>query len=572
MKKIIGIGVSDGIAVAKAFIIQTPQFDVKKYTNVKLTPTQAKKLLSSAFQKAKKDLEEIKTITVKNINQEAGMIFDAHIQILNDPTITEQLEQQLNKNIHPVIAVDNVFQQTALMFSEMDDKYFKERASDILDLHQRLLSYLTGVKLNDLIRIKSDVIIVANDLTPSQTATLNKKYVKGFLTESGGRTSHAAIMARSMEIPAIVGLKNITSKVEDGKTVGINGRKGIVGFDFSSKDITQWKQEKELESNFQNELKQYTNKLVKTLDGYEVIVASNIGNVKDMDLAVEYNTNGIGLFRTEFLYMSSQDWPDESVQFEAYKTVLQKAKNDLVIIRTLDIGGDKKLNYFQFPHEDNPFLGYRAIRLTLDKQAVFKTQLRALLRASDYGNLGIMFPMVATLDELVQVKQLLTKVQQEFNETKKFKLGIMIEIPSAALAADCLGKHVDFFSIGSNDLIQYSFAADRMNKNVSYLYQPLNPALLHLIKLVVEGGKLNNVWTGMCGEMASDQYAIPLLLGLGLTELSMSASSMFKARMVIAKITINECKSLVEKALKLTSDSAVRKLVENFFKKKNIFI
>ncbi|ADK87207.1 phosphoenolpyruvate--protein phosphotransferase [Mycoplasmoides pneumoniae] len=572
MKKLSGIGVSDGMALAKAFLVKTPEFAVNKYLKHQLTKAQAKRLLDSAFKKAVKDLEEIKEITVNNINTEAGMIFDAHIQILNDPTITEQLEQQLAQNVHPVIAVDTVFSQTATMFSQMQDKYFQERAADILDLRQRLLAYLTGQKPHDLVKIKSDVIIVAHDLTPSQTATLNKKYVKGFLTEIGGRTSHAAIMARSLEIPAVVGIKGITTKVKDGQIVGVDGRKGIAGLDLNSKDTTEWKKQKALEEKYQQELKQYTNKETVTLDGHAVVVAANIGNVKDMELACQYNTNGVGLFRTEFLYMNSQEWPDEETQYQAYKAVLEQAHGDLVIIRTLDIGGDKKLNYYEFPHEDNPFLGYRALRLTLDKQDIFKTQLRALLRAADHGQLGIMFPMVATLDELLQAKQLLNQVHQELGGNKQFKLGIMIEIPAAVLAANTLSHHVDFFSIGTNDLIQYSFAADRMNKNVSYLYQPLNPALLKLIYLTIEGGKVNDIWTGMCGEMAGEPLAIPLLLGLGLKEFSMSASSMFKARMIIAKLNYTECQTLAQKALTLANAKEVEKLVEKFFKKKDIFI
>lgn len=575
MKLFKGIGASDGIAIAKVYKLLIPEFKVPKDLIKKTEINKNKQLIENAFTKANTQLCEIKEIAYKKMGNEQANIFQAHIEMLNDPTIKTQIEDEVEKNLkNALLAVDTVFKKTYDTFAALADPYFKERAADIKDIRTRVLAILTNTAMPDLLRINEDVIIVADDLAPSQTSLLDKKYVKGFVTNIGGRTSHAAIIARTLEIPAILGLKNITDETKNNELIAIDGHEGVVASKLVDLDIKKWKKQ---QLDFEKSCKEL-NKFVKpaaiTKDKHEVIVCANIGTPEDMVGANQYGAKGVGLFRTEFLYMNSNNWPDEEVQYQAYKKVVESAKKELVIIRTLDIGGDKTLPYYQFPKEANPFLGYRAIRLTLDQKDIFKAQLRALLRAASFGQIGVMFPMVATLDELLASKKVLAECEKELKKEKvkfgKLLVGIMIEIPSAAILADLLSKHVDFFSIGTNDLIQYSFAADRMSKSVSYLYQPLNPSLLRLIKMVIDGGSKNNVWTGMCGEMAGDILAIPILLGLGLHEFSMSAPSMLKAKKIISSLSYKECKILAKNVINLENESEVKKVVISFLKKQKI--
>lgn len=575
MKLFKGIGASDGIAIAKVYKLIIPEFKIPKDLIKKTEINKNKQLIEKAFQKANTQLCEIKEIAYKKMGNEQANIFQAHIEMLNDPTIKTQIEDEINKNLkNALLAVDTVFKKTYDTFAALADPYFKERAADIKDIRTRVLAILTNTAMPDLLRINEDVIIVADDLAPSQTSLLDKKYVKGFVTNIGGRTSHAAIIARTLEIPAILGLKNITEETKNNELIAIDGHEGVVASKLVDLDIKKWKKQQLDFEKSRKELNKFVKPVAITKDKHEVIVCANIGTPEDMVGANQYGAKGVGLFRTEFLYMNSNNWPDEEVQYQAYKKVVESAKKELVIIRTLDIGGDKTLPYYQFPKEANPFLGYRAIRLTLDQKDIFKAQLRALLRAASFGKIGVMFPMVATLDELLASKKVLAECEKELKKEKvkfgKLLVGIMIEIPSAAILADLLSKHVDFFSIGTNDLIQYSFAADRMSKSVSYLYQPLNPSLLRLIKMVIDGGSKNNVWTGMCGEMAGDILAIPILLGLGLHEFSMSAPSMLKAKKIISSLSYKECKILAKNVINLENESEVKKVVISFLKKQKI--
>lgn len=570
-----GIGASDGIAIAKVYKLSTPVFSIPQTTIKAQEVVNELAKVKAAFLVAKEQIAEIKAIANQKLGKEQGDIFQAHIEILNDPMLYSQIETGIKKNFKNALdAISDAFQATYDLFLSLQDPYFRERAADIKDIRTRVLAIMTKTPLPNLLTINSDVIIIAEDLSPSQTSLLDKKYIKGFATNVGGRTSHVAIISRTLEIPSVVGLKTITNDVQHGEEIMLDGQAGIVAWNLSATDREQFLNKKRQFDDEKKMLLQYLAPKAITTDHHEVIVCANIGTPADMSGVKQYGGKGVGLFRTEFLYMNGNEWPNEEVQYEAYKSVVSLANNELVIIRTLDIGGDKDLPYFNFPKEMNPFLGCRAIRFTLNQPEIFKTQLRALLRASAHGKIGIMFPMVATVNELQKVKALLAtcaaELQKENTPFGKPLMGIMIEIPSAAMLADILSKHVDFFSIGTNDLIQYSFAADRMSKAVSYLYQPLNPALLRLIKITIDGGQLNNVWTGMCGEMAGEPLAIPLLLGLGLKEFSMSAPAMLKAKYMISKLNYQECKKIANIAISLDSEVAVNSLVKSFLDKQNI--
>ncbi|QZX49214.1 phosphoenolpyruvate--protein phosphotransferase [Mycoplasma sp. E35C] len=577
MKKFDGISASNGIAIAQAYVLKNPVFD---FDNNKIDASQVDAAINSikqAFEKSSSQLSEIKAIAKKNIGEEIAAVFDGHINIVNDPMLFDQISTEIRTNLsNAPTALSKIYDQTKAMFEAIDDAYMKERASDIADVKKRILSNLLNVELPDLLSINHEVILIAEDLTPSETSLLNKQYIKGFATNIGGRTSHSAIMARTLEIPAVLGLKTITETIKHNELICIDGNNGNVYSELSDKDINDFNQQKQKYQETKERLKKYLPPKAVTLDGHEVVVAVNIGKPSDVLKGNEYGAKGVGLFRSEFLYMDSANWPDEETQFKAYKEAIEYAKGETVIIRTLDIGGDKNLNYYKFPEEMNPFLGYRAIRFTNDNPDIFKSQLKAILRASKYGSAGIMFPMIANLDELLKAKEILEESKKELDANKveygKPLVGIMVEIPSAAIMSDVLAKHVDFFSIGTNDMIQYSFAVDRMSKNVTYLYQPLNPALLRIVKMTIDGGLSANIWTGMCGEMAGEPLAIPILLGMGLKEFSMSASSMLKAKELINNLKYSDCKLLVNEVINLKNQEEVIEKVKTFLKKNNLEI
>ena len=549
-----GIAASDGIAIGPAYLLTDLElsFETHKVDNVE----EEIKRFDNAVSTASAQILQIRDKAKESLGEEEAQVFDAHIMFLEDPEFTGQIKQLITEEaINAEAALDKIASMFIATFSAMEDNpYMQERSADIKDVSERVLSILLGINLPNPATIDHEVIVVAHDLTPSDTAQLNKKFVKAFVTDIGGRTSHSAIMARSLEIPAIVGANDVSTSIKDGQMMIVDALEGIVILDPSPEEIEQYRAKAQAFEEQKIEWAKLIDAPSVTKDGHQVELAANIGTPKDVSGVLDNGAEGIGLYRTEFLYMDSKELPTEEQQFEAYKTVLEAVKDKPVIVRTMDIGGDKELSYLPLPSEMNPFLGYRAIRISLDRTEIFKTQLRALLRASVYGNLRIMFPMIATLPEFRQAKAILEEVKEELlaqgeKVSDKIQVGIMVEIPAAAVLADQFAKEVDFFSIGTNDLIQYTMAADRMNERVSYLYQPYNPSILRLIKMVIDASHKEGKWTGMCGEMAGDQIAVPLLLGLGLDEFSMSASSILKTRSLMKKLNLSELQELADRAL-----------------------
>ena len=549
-----GIAASDGIAIAKVYTLTEPDLTVTKVT-VEDSEKEVSRL-DDALAASIKDVELIKETALKNLGEEEAQVFDAHLMVLSDPELIGQVKDSITSNkVNAESALKEVTDMFISIFAGMEDNpYMQERAADIRDVSKRILAHLLGVKVPSPATIKDEVIIVAADLTPSDTAQLNRQYVKAFVTDIGGRTSHSAIMARSLEIPAIVGTKEVTSIAKDGDIIIVDGLSGDVFLNPSEEVIAEYRAKAEAFAAQQAEWEKLKDSKTYTKDGHQVELAANIGTPKDLEGVVHNGAEGVGLYRTEFLYMDSHEMPTEEDQFEAYKAVLEGMNGKPVVVRTMDIGGDKELPYLPLPHEMNPFLGYRAIRISLNEPEMFRTQLRALLRASVYGKLRIMFPMIATLNDFRGAKALLEEekaklIAEGVAVSDDIQVGIMIEIPAAAVLAHQFAKEVDFFSIGTNDLIQYTMAADRMNERVSYLYQPYNPSILTLIKHVIDSAHKEGKWAGMCGEMAGDQTAVPLLVGLGLDEFSMSASSVLKTRSLISKLTLGDMQALAAKAI-----------------------
>lgn len=549
-----GIAASDGIAIAKVYTLTEPDLTVTKVT-VEDSEKEVSRL-DDALAASIKDVELIKETALKNLGEEEAQVFDAHLMVLSDPELIGQVKDSITSNkVNAESALKEVTDMFISIFAGMEDNpYMQERAADIRDVSKRVLAHLLGVKIPSPATIKDEVIIVAADLTPSDTAQLNRQYVKAFVTDIGGRTSHSAIMARSLEIPAIVGTKEVTSIAKDGDIIIVDGLSGDVFLNPSEEVVAEYRAKAEAFAAQQAEWEKLKDSKTYTKDGHQVELAANIGTPKDLEGVVNNGAEGVGLYRTEFLYMDSHEMPTEEDQFEAYKAVLEGMNGKPVVVRTMDIGGDKELPYLPLPHEMNPFLGYRAIRISLNEPEMFRTQLRALLRASVYGKLRIMFPMIATLNDFRGAKALLEEekaklIAEGVAVSDDIQVGIMIEIPAAAVLAHQFAKEVDFFSIGTNDLIQYTMAADRMNERVSYLYQPYNPSILTLIKHVIDSAHKEGKWAGMCGEMAGDQTAVPLLVGLGLDEFSMSASSVLKTRSLISKLTLSDMQALAAKAI-----------------------
>ncbi|MGX7200357.1 phosphoenolpyruvate--protein phosphotransferase [Enterococcus nangangensis] len=554
--KLKGIAASDGIAVAKAYMLVQPDLSFQK-TSVTDTQAEAQRL-DDALAESTKELQMIRDKAKQTLGEEEAQVFDAHIMVLADPELVGQIKDSIKTNqVNAESALKEVTDMFISIFEGMEDNpYMQERAADIKDVTKRVLAHLLGKSLPNPAMINEEVIVVAHDLTPSDTAQLDGKYVKAFVTDIGGRTSHSAIMARSLEIPAIVGTKEITQKVSANQMLAVDGIHGDVIIDPTADEIAEFHQAASAYAAQKAEWDKLKNAKTATKDGKHFELAANIGTPKDLTGVLGNGGEGIGLYRTEFLYMDSPDFPTEDDQFKAYKAVLEGMAGKPVVVRTMDIGGDKELPYLQLPKEMNPFLGYRALRISLSElgDGMFRTQIRALLRASVFGNLRIMFPMVATLVEFRAAKKIFleekAKLQAEGVEVSEtIQVGIMIEIPAAAVIADKFAKEVDFMSIGTNDLIQYTMAADRMNERVSYLYQPYNPSILRLIKHVIDSAHKEGKWAGMCGEMAGDQTAVPLLVGLGLDEFSMSATSILKTRSLMSRLDTNLMKELAEKAV-----------------------
>ncbi|MGL5591922.1 MAG: phosphoenolpyruvate--protein phosphotransferase [Metamycoplasmataceae bacterium] len=567
MKRLKGISASQGIAIGKVFELKHIELNIKKES---ADPEKEIQIVESSINSSIKEIEKIKDIAVKNLGEHEAAVFDAHIQVATDPALKEEILSLIkSEKCNASYALDLVSKKYIEMFENMDDAYMKERAADIKDVYTRIIHNVLGIKTPDLTSINEEVIIVAFDLTPSETSQLNKKFAKGFATDIGGRTSHSAIMARSLEIPAVLGLKTITDDVKDGDILAIDGDSGEVFINPDPESLKKLLEKQKKSEAEKTRLQAFKNKKSVTKEGKRVEIAGNIGSPEDADGVLTNGGDGIGLFRSEFLYMDSENWPTEEEQYKSYSDVLKKMKDKRVIIRTLDIGGDKTLKYFTFPEEMNPFLGYRAIRLCLDKQDIFVTQLRALIRASEFGKLAIMFPMISTIDEFRQARAIYDKVYKDVlkdypNVSKEIEVGMMVEVPAAAVHTEVFCKYADFVSIGTNDLMQYSMASDRMNENVAYLYQPLNPSIIKLIKMTIEGAHKAGKWAGMCGEMAGDMDAIPLLVGMGLDEFSMSASSILKARELISRIDTKEAKKMVDEVIIADNEEQVKGILKKY--------
>ena len=556
-----GIGASSGIALAKALVVKNEEIVITKKIIEDVEHELNK--FNEALVLSKKDLEFMKDKVAKEIGESEAEIFEMHIMLLEDHGFNQKVIDKIrNDKCNADFALNEIKEEYVQMFESMDNEYMKERALDIKDISQRTIRHLLKVKTVDLSSLEEDVILIVEDLTPSDTATMDKSKVKGFITKVGGRTSHTAIMARTLEIPAIVGCGDLLDVIKDDDFIAMNGEEGVFEINPSDDVLSSYELKQKEELKYKELLKNFIGKESISMDGKKVELAGNIGSPTDIQTLLDNDAEGVGLYRTEFLYMDKEDsFPTEEEQFEAYKKVLEAMNGKPVIIRTLDIGGDKELPYFEIEEEMNPFLGYRAIRLCLDRTDIFKTQLRALYRASIYGKLRIMFPMISSLEELLKTKDIIKEVLKELDlegikYAKDVEIGMMIEVPSSAIISDILAKHVDFFSIGTNDLIQYTCAVDRMNQKVSYLYNQLNLGVLRLIKIVIDNAHKEGKWVGMCGESAGDVNMIKLLLGMGLDEFSMSPSSILKARKIISETSYEESKKVANNILKLgVSDS-----------------
>ena len=566
-KMLKGIAASDGVAVAKAYLLVQPDLSFETVTVEDISAEEAP--LDAALAASQHELSVIREKAVESLGEEAAAVFDAHLMVLADPEMTGQIKETIRaKQVNAEAALTEVTNMFIAIFESMDDNpYMQERAADIRDVTKRVLANLLGKKLPNPASINEEAIVVAHDLTPSDTAQLNKKYVKAFVTNIGGRTSHSAIMARTLEIAAVLGTNNITELVKDGDILAVSGITGEVVINPTEEQIAEFKAAGEAYAKQKAEWAQLKDAPTVTADGKHFELAANIGTPKDVEGVNDNGAEAVGLYRTEFLYMDSQDFPTEEDQYEAYKAVLEGMNGKPVVVRTMDIGGDKELPYFDLPKEMNPFLGYRALRISISETGnqMSRTQLRALLRASVHGKLRIMFPMVALLTEFRTAKGILEEekaklVAEGVAVADDIEVGIMIEIPAAAMLADQFAKEVDFFSIGTNDLIQYTMAADRMNEQVSYLYQPYNPSILRLINNVIKAAHAEGKWAGMCGEMAGDQTAVPLLVGMGLDEFSMSATSILRTRSLMKKLDTAKMEEYANRAL--TECSTMEEVLE----------
>ncbi len=555
-----GIPVSKGYAIARVFKLSKPTIDTEK--RIIMDVELEIRRYHDAITKTKNEIESLKKKSVERFGEETSKIFDAHLMIADDPEIkTSVIAMIQNEKCNLTYALNTVVNRFLSLFKDLDNEYLRERAIDLKDVTDRILSFALGISLPDLESINSDVILVAEDLTPSETTQLDIRNVKGFITEQGGMTSHSAIIARLLGIPAIAGAKDILKKVKTDDEIIIDGFTGRIVLHYDSETKQNYLNKRDEYLSHLQSLFTYVGKPTLTSDMKETVLLANIGSPKDIDSVIEHDAEGIGLFRTELLYMDKQQLPSEEEQYLAYRDILEKMNGKSVTIRTLDIGGDKYLPYLKLPHELNPFLGKRAIRLSLDQVDVFRTQIRALLRASLHGDLSVMIPMISTKEEITQVKKIIKDAKDQLTKEeipfKPFSLGIMIEVPSAVMISDVLAKEVDFFSIGTNDLIQYTFAADRTNESLSSFYQPLNPAILKMIKMVIDSAHQANIKVSVCGEMASHLIQGPFLIGLGVDALSMTPTEILKMRRVLSLNSYEVLHKIARLVLKYESEDQV---------------
>ena len=572
----IGVACSPGLAVEKAYVLEEPELTIDFNCILQSQVEAELERLAKAFDQSKVQIEDIYQKTLLSVGEKDAEIIQAHLMILEDPMLYDEIkgavENELLKAEH---AIKKKVEEQVAVFELIDDPYIRERAADIKDVGNRLLMNVLGIEIKDISNMKENVIVVGHDITPSLMATLDREHVKGILAEVGGATAHTAILARNMEIPAILGAKDVMSLVKDGQLLVIDGSNGEIETDPKAEQLAEIEKKIEKSKLIKRELSKIKDVESKTLDGHHIELVANIGLPLDTEKALEYGAEGVGLFRTEFLYMDRSCPPDEEEQFASYKKVLEDMNGKPVIIRTMDVGGDKEIPYFNLPKEENPFLGYRAIRICLDDLDLFKTQLRAILRASSFGNALIMFPMISGVNEVVKAKAILEEAKEELRQKNqefddKIKVGIMIEIPSAAITADLLADEIDFFSIGTNDLTQYALAVDRGNTKVSGIYTGFHPALLRLFQKVIEASKETGKFTGMCGELAGNPLAALLLLGMGFDELSMSPSSILKVKKIVTSVDRSYAQKVSQHALSLSRADDIQAYLKEELKSLNL--
>ena len=569
-----GIPVSPGIVFGKALVLKEEKIvlDTQKIKDSQIENEIAR--FYAGRDAAVEQLTSIKDRAYQSLGEEKAAIFEGHLMILEDEELEEEIIDYLRSNhVNAAVAANVVIDQQVAMLSEIDDEYLKERAGDIRDIGNRLIKNILGMHIVDLGEINEEAILVAYDLTPSETAQLNLDKVLGFVTDIGGRTSHTSIMARSLELPAIVGTNNVTEKVKTGDFLILDALNNAVYVNPSQQEIQRLKTLQDKLAEEKAELAKLKDLPALTLDGHQVDVVANIGTIRDVEGAERNGAEGVGLYRTEFLFMDRDQLPSEEEQFIAYKEVVEAMNGNLVVLRTMDIGGDKELPYLNLPKEMNPFLGWRAIRIALDRREILNAQLRAVLRASAYGRLAVMFPMIISVEEIRELKSVIEELKVELrNEGKAFdediQVGVMVETPSAAVNAKFLAKEVDFFSIGTNDLTQYTLAVDRGNELISHLYNPMSPSVLNLIKQVIDASHAEGKWTGMCGELAGDERATILLLGMGLDEFSMSAISVPRIKKLIRNVNYQDAKLLAETALQQPTAAEIEQLISDFLVEK----
>lgn len=559
---LVGKGISEGIGLGKAVILEENRLKIEKQKIENISAEKQK--IYDAVKEVESEIEKL----IKNIDGTEKEIMQAYLMILQDPSLIQETIKIIEQEkCNSAYAVENGLNQIIKTFEEMDDPYMAARSRDIEDMKKRILAKLLKIEEIDLSKLPENTILVAKELSTSDSAKMNLKNISGIITEIGGVNSHMAIIARTNEIPAIVGIRHIFENIKENDFIALNGATGEIFLNPTQEKIEELTKNQENIKQEKQELEKYKNKKAITKDGHQVELLANIGGPQDIQIVIDNTAEGVGLLRSEFLYMDAKDFPSEEEQFEAYKKIAESLENKRLVIRTLDIGGDKDLKYMKLPKEENPFLGYRAIRIYLDNVDLFKVQLRAILRASSYENVAIMLPMISSIEELRKSKEIIEEVKQEL-KTKNIKfnenieVGIMVEIPSSAVMADEFAKECDFFSIGTNDLIQYTIAVERGNEKLVNLYSHFNPAVIHLIKSAIDGAHKNGILCGMCGEAAGDVKFIPLLVGLGLDEFSMNANKILKARKLITDLSFEECKQLAKKVLQLNSAEDVKRILD----------
>lgn len=563
-----GKGISSGIGIGKAFILKKEEIKIEK-TKIENVSKELEKLevsLKSVIKETEESIEKLK----QNQNNEQAEILEAYLMILQDETLTQKAKELIEKEkINSVYAVEQGLGEIITNFRNIEDEYISERANDIEDIKNRIISKLLKIEERDLSQIEPNTIIVTEELTTSDTAKINMENVSGIISEIGGTNSHVSIIARNKQIPMIIRVEELDTKIKSGDIVIINGETGEIVVNPTVEEMGKYKEEQKAEIEEKIKLEEYKGAVAKTKDGFQIEISCNIGKIEDLEEVIKVGADGIGLFRTEFLFMDSKQMPTEEEQFESYKKIAQGMKEKLSIIRTLDAGGDKDIPYLNMEKEDNPFLGYRAIRLCLGNVEMFKVQLRAILRASAYGNLAIMFPMISTIDELKKAKEILNECKSELDiqnisYNKDIKVGMMIEVPAAAIMAETFAKECDFFSIGTNDLIQYTVAAERGNTKIANLYTKNHPAVIKLIKQTIDAAHNNGIFCGMCGEAASNVHYIPLLIGLGLDEFSMNSSAVLETKKIITHLQRDKCEDLAKEVLMAVSDKEVEEILKRF--------